>query len=73
MKYIVCKIHNNSLGSVRAFDNENEAKEVLRGMAEEQFNRDLTDSEIDDLDNSLEIVNDEDSDNIFTYSIACLN
>lgn len=70
MKYIVCRIHNNSLGKTIAVENEDEGKDVLRGWAEEQFQRPLTDTEIDDLNDKLEIYNDEDSDNLFTFSLG---
>lgn len=71
-KYIVCKIHNGSLGSILGFDSKEETQDVLRGMAEEQFERDLTPEEIDDLNDKLEIINDEDCDNIYTFSIGIL-
>ena len=69
-QYIACKIHNNSLGKVVSVSSEDEGKDVLRGMAEEQFRRPLTDGEIDDLNDRLEIYNDDDSDNIYTFSLG---
>jgi predicted house-cleaning noncanonical NTP pyrophosphatase (MazG superfamily) len=68
--YIVAKIHNSSLGKVVEAKNEADAKDILRGWAEEQFERPLTDEEIDDMEDYLEVVNEDDIDNIFTFSIG---
>ena len=70
MKYIVCHIHNNSLGRVIEVSSESEGKDIIRGMAEEQFERPLTDEEIDGLENEMEIYNEEDSDNLFCFSLG---
>ena len=70
MKYIVAKIHNNSLGRTVEVSSEAEGKDILRGWAEEQFQRPLEDEEIDDIENNLEIYNEDDSDNIFCFSIG---
>lgn len=70
MKYIVARIHNNSLGRVIEVSSEEEGKNIIRGMAEEQFGRPLTDEEIDDLHDKLEIYNEEDSDNLFCFSLG---
>ena len=67
---IVCRIHNNSLGKVLSVSSEEEGKDIIRGWAEEQFQRPLKDEEIDDLNDKLEIFNNEDSDNIFTFSLG---
>ncbi len=72
-QHVICKIHNSSLGSVQMSYDENEAKDIVRGMAEEQFGRALTDEEIDDLNDKLEILNDEDPDNIYCFSIGILD
>ena len=72
MKYIVARIHNNSLGSVTEVSSEEEGQSLIRGMAEEQFERGLTDEEIDDLENNLEIYNEDDSDNIFCFSLGII-
>jgi hypothetical protein len=72
MKYIVARIHNNSLGSVIEVSSQEEGKDIIRGMAEEQFNRPLTDDEIDHLEDNLEIYNEEDSDNIFCFSLGII-
>lgn len=69
-KYIVAIIHNNSLGKVVSVCDENHGKDIARGLAEDQFLRGLTDEEIDDLNDKLEIYNDEDSDNIYSFSVG---
>jgi hypothetical protein len=68
----VCRIHNNSLGSTLEVKSWEEGKDILRGMAEDQFQRPLTDEEIDMLENEQEIYNDEDSDNIYTFSFGII-
>lgn len=70
MKYIAARIHNNSLGKVVEVFSESEGKDILRGWAEDQFQRPLTDEEIDDLEDNLEICNEDDPDNIFCFSIG---
>jgi len=72
MEYIIAKIHNNSLGTVRQVASEEEGKDIIRAWAEEQFQRPLTDDETDDLNDRLEIYNEEDSDNIYTFSIGAV-
>ncbi len=72
MKYIVARIHNNSLGSVIEVSSEEEGKDIIRGMAEEQFDRPLTDDEIDELENNMEIYNEEDADNLFCFSLGII-
>jgi hypothetical protein len=42
-------------------------------MAEEQYNRPLTDDEIEELENNLEIYNEEDSDNLFCFSLGIIS
>jgi hypothetical protein len=68
----VCRIHNNSLGATLEVKSWEEGKDLLRGMAEDQFQRPLTDEEIDMLENEQEIFNDEDSDNIYTFSYGII-
>jgi len=70
MNIIVTKIHNNSLGKVVSASSFDEAKDILRGWAEKQFQRPLTDEEIDDLEDEMEIYDDTDSDNIYSFSVG---
>ncbi len=66
----VAKIHNNSLGSCYEVSSYEEGIDLIKGMATEQLNRELTDEEIDDVVNSYELYNDDDADNVFTWSIG---
>lgn len=72
MKYIVAKIHNNSLNRVIEAMEENDAKGIVRQMAEKQLGRPLNQGEVDDLENRLEITNEEDADNIWCFSIGII-
>ncbi len=69
-QYIAAIIHNNSLGQVLAVESEEQGKDVLRVWAKEQFNRPLTQDEEESLENELEIYNDEDADNAYSFSIG---
>ena len=68
----VAKIHNNSLGACIPVNSYDEGIDLIKGMAVEQLNRELTDEEIDDVINSYELYNDEDSDNIYTWSVGIM-
>ena len=68
--YIAVRIHNNSLGKVVKVKDENDGKDIIRGWAEEQFERPLTDEEIDGLENEPEIYNEDDADNLFCFSVG---
>jgi hypothetical protein len=69
MKTLVIKIHNNTVSQVREVMNQSEAKDLVRDMFFQQFERVMTDEETDDLEDRLEVYNDEDHDNHYTYSI----
>jgi hypothetical protein len=70
---VVVKIHNNSLGSITSVPSFDEGKEVLRKMAEEQLDRPLDNEELERLENEMEIFDDSDSDNIYTFSIGLVD
>jgi len=70
MNLIACKIHNNSLGKTISVNSFDEGKALLRQWAEEQFERSLTNEENDSLENEMEIYNDNDFDNIYSFSIG---
>ncbi len=72
MKYIAVKIHNNALGKVFSCESEEEAKEFVKGMAEEQFGRKLTEEEEEELKNNLEIYDDSDQNNIYSFSVGLI-
>jgi hypothetical protein len=70
MKYIVAKIHNQSLGKVVEVSSTEEGKNVIRDWFFEQFERVIDDVETDSLEDELEVCNMEDHDNHFTFSIG---
>lgn len=70
MKFIVAKIHNQSLGKVVEVSSIEEGQNVIRDWFFEQFNRVINEREIDDLINSCEICNMDDADNHYTFSIG---
>lgn len=68
--YIVAKIHNNSLGKCLSVSSENDGIETIKEWFKDQFSREMTPEEKEILENTLEITIDDDSDNIFTFSIG---
>lgn len=68
--YIAVRIHNNSLGRVIECENEEEAKNIVKSWAIDQFHRPLTNEEMNSLENELEIYNEDDADNIFCFSVG---
>ena len=68
--YIVAKIHNNSLGKVVRVDDEEAAKKTVIKWAEEQLQRPLFFSEMQDIEDELECFNDEDPENVYCFSIG---
>lgn len=70
MQYIVVRIHNQSLGKVVEVSTIEEGMDVVREWFEEQFNRVMNEEEIDNLEVMMEVHNDEDHDNHYTFSIG---
>jgi hypothetical protein len=70
MQYIAASIHNNGLARVIGAASEQDAKAMVRLMAEDQFGRPLTDDELDDLHNTGQIYNDSDADNVVTFDVG---
>jgi hypothetical protein len=66
----VAKIHNNSLGNCIAIESYEKGKEMIRKMAEKQFERVLTKEELEQIENDLELYNDDDADNVYTFVIG---
>jgi len=73
MKFIVAKIHNQSLGKVIEVSSIEEGKNVIRDWFFEQFNRVMNAEEIDALEDMMEVYNDEDHDNHYTFSIGIVD
>ena len=70
MKFIIAKIHNQSLGKVQEVSSIEEGKSIIRDWFFEQFNRVIDDEETDVLGDELEICNMDDHDNHYTFSIG---
>lgn len=67
---IATRIHNNSLGRTVSVKSEKEGQDLLKEWAEEQFGRPLNEEEREALLNENEIVNEDDADNIFCFSLG---
>lgn len=67
---IAARIHNSSLGKTVTVESIEAGQKLIKEWAEEQFGRELTHEENDGLENELEIYNDEDGDNIYTFAIG---
>lgn len=68
--FVAVTIHNNSLGAVKGHNSYESALKDLTERAEFQLNRKLNLEEIAELNNSYELSNEEDSDNIFCWSVS---
>jgi len=69
----VARIHNNRLGSCVMVGTITNGINLIREYVQDQFNRELTADENDRLENDYEFYNDDDADNIFTFSIGSLS
>ena len=69
----VARIHNNTLGSCVMVGTITDGINLIREYVQDQFGRDLTADENDRLENDYEFYNDDDADNIFTFSIGSLS
>ena len=69
----VARIHNNRLGSCVMVGTINDGINLIREYVQHQFNRELTAEENEILENDYEFYNDDDADNIFTFSIGSLS
>lgn len=71
--FFVARIHNNSLGSVTEVASYADGVTAIGEMVKNQFNRELTPEEQEDVDNTGEFYNNEDHNNVFTFSIGTLD
>lgn len=69
----VARIHNNSLGSCVMVDTINDGVNLIRKYVKDQFGRDLTAEENEILENDYEFYNDDDADNIVSFSLGSLS
>lgn len=72
MKYVVVKIHNQSLGKIVEVESIEKGLNIIREWFEDQFGRDMYDDELDDLENLMEIYITEDNDNQYTFSVGII-
>lgn len=70
MDIIVADIHNARLGRVFGVDSVEEGKSAIKELAENKLQRSLTDQENESLENEFEVYNDDDADNVWSYSIG---
>jgi hypothetical protein len=68
----VARIHNNSLGRCILVNDTDEAEQIIREWVRDQFGREITDEENENLVNNGEFYNDDDVDNVITFSIGIL-
>jgi hypothetical protein len=66
----VIKVHNNSLGSCKAVENEETGIKLVKEIAEEKLSRKLTQEEIEQIDNDLEFYNEDDIENQWCVALA---
>jgi hypothetical protein len=69
----VARIHNNSLGSCVMVGTITDGVNLIREYVKDQFGRDLTIEENEILENNYEFYNDDDCDNIYSFSIGSLS
>ncbi|HQZ50812.1 MAG TPA: hypothetical protein PLF17_09820 [Chitinophagaceae bacterium] len=70
--WFVCKIHNNSLGNSFLVPSIEAGIEEIKKMAIEQFGRELYNYEIEEAENDYELYNNDDMDNIYSFSLGQL-
>ena len=70
MTMIVVDIHNARLGSVFEVDSLEEGKSAIKKLAENKLQRVLNDQENESLENELEVYNEEDADNVWSFSMG---
>jgi hypothetical protein len=67
--FAVVLIHNQSVSSVHGVNSEQEGLEVIKKMIQIILNRDITEEEIEEFDTLMEIYDDSDHDNVYTFSV----
>jgi len=70
MNIIVADIHNARLGNVFGVDSLEKGQSIIKKLAEDRLGRGLNDQENESLENELEVYNDDDADNVWSYSIG---
>ena len=70
MTMIVVDIHNAHLGMAFEVDSLEEGKSAIKELAEHKLSRELNNEENESLENEFEVYNDDDADNVWSYSIG---
>ncbi len=70
MDIIVADIHNARLGSVFGVESVEKGQAIVKKLAEDKLQRELNDEENESLENYLEVYNEEDIDNVWSFSIG---
>ena len=67
---VVVDINNAHLGSVFEVDSLEEGKSAIKELAEHKLSRELNNEENESLENCLEVYNEEDADNVWSFSMG---
>lgn len=70
MNIIVAYIHNARLGNVFGVDSLEKGQSIIKKLAENKLERVLNGQENESLENELEVYNDDDADNVWSYSVG---
>lgn len=68
---IFVRIHNNSLGKCVSVESIEAGVEFIKTLAAEEFGQ-LTDEQIEEIENDYEITFDQDPDNITTFALGII-
>jgi hypothetical protein len=66
----VARIHNNRLGACTSVSSVDEGVKLIQQYVKDQFNRDLTENELQELQDSMEFYDESDSDNVYSFTIG---
>lgn len=70
MTMIVVGIHNDRVGTAFEVDGLAGGRLAIKKLAENKLQRILNDQENESLENELEVYNEEDMDNVWSFSIG---
>lgn len=68
----VARIHNNRLGTCHAVSSYEEGIKLIESYVRDQYQRDLTLQEKQLLEDTYEFYNDDDADNIVSFTIGAI-
>ena len=70
---VIVHIHNNSLSSIKSVCSIESGLNKVRGEAESKLNRELTDEEVDSLNDFHEVYSEKDLDNTWCISLGIVD